>query len=293
MVSPCAYVVGPARPGRDRRARPPPPRRRGLRGRPEPVGAVRGRHRRWRSGTTTPEPRRASTRSGSPATTSTATGPTSRSSTRCANGCAPRGRDSWIGDSPTRDELEDMLGHDQWMIDILFDASIAEVLDHYIDDHRLKDALYGQGVIGAYAGPRDWGTASVKLMHYQGDLQGQGPVWGYVRGGMGMISFALAEAAVEAGAAAGRRCRGGRGHAREVGVRLVGGRAHPRPDGRLQRRPEAGARPARGLRRHAGRLPGPARGLADPQPGREVQRRPVAAADVPGRRPARSGPTAR
>ncbi len=69
------------------------------------------------------------------------------------------------------------------------------MLDHYIGDQRLKDALYGQGVIGAYAGPRDWGTASVKLMHYQGDLEEQGPVWGYVRGGMGMVSFALAEAA--------------------------------------------------------------------------------------------------
>ena len=111
-----------------------------------------------------------------------------------------RGRDSWIGDSPTRDELEEMLEHDQWMIDILFEASIADVLDHYIVDQRLKDALYGQGVIGAYAGPRDWGTASVKLMHYQGDLEEQGPVWGYVRGGMGMVSFALAEAATEAGA---------------------------------------------------------------------------------------------
>ena len=55
-------------------------------------------------------------------------------------------------------------------------------------------------MIGAYAGPRDWGTASVKLMHYQGDLEGQGPVWGYVEGGMGVISFAIADAAVEAGA---------------------------------------------------------------------------------------------
>ena len=81
-----------------------------------------------------------------------------------------RGRDTWIGDSPGRDELEALLGDDQWMIDILFDASIGDVLDHYVDDERLKDALYGQGVIGAFAGPRDWGTASVKLMHYQGDL---------------------------------------------------------------------------------------------------------------------------
>ena len=36
-------------------------------------------------------------------------------------------------------------------------------------------------------------------MHYQGDLEGQGPVWGYVKGGMGMISFAIADAAQEAG----------------------------------------------------------------------------------------------
>ena len=37
-------------------------------------------------------------------------------------------------------------------------------------------------------------------MHYQGDLEGGGPIWGYVRGGMGMISFAIADAAQEAGA---------------------------------------------------------------------------------------------
>jgi phytoene dehydrogenase-like protein len=37
-------------------------------------------------------------------------------------------------------------------------------------------------------------------MHYQGDMEGQGPVWGYVKGGMGMVSFAIADAAREAGA---------------------------------------------------------------------------------------------
>jgi phytoene dehydrogenase-like protein len=37
-------------------------------------------------------------------------------------------------------------------------------------------------------------------MHYQGDLEGQGPVWGYVEGGMGMVSFTIADAAIEAGA---------------------------------------------------------------------------------------------
>jgi phytoene dehydrogenase-like protein len=99
-------------------------------------------------------------------------------------------RNAWEGPSPSRAELEEMLDQDKWLIDILFDASIAEVLDHYLTDERLKNALYGQGVIGAYAGPYDWGTASVKLMHYQGDTEGQGPVWAYVEGGMGQVSFA-------------------------------------------------------------------------------------------------------
>jgi len=109
-------------------------------------------------------------------------------------------RDSWIGDSPSRAELEELLHGEQAMIDVVFDASIAEVLDDHMSDQRLKDALFGQGVIGAWAGPKDKGTASIKLMHYQGDLEGRGPLWGYVRGGMGMISFAIADAAQEAGA---------------------------------------------------------------------------------------------
>jgi phytoene dehydrogenase-like protein len=111
-----------------------------------------------------------------------------------------RGRDTWVGDTPTREEIEDLLQGEQTMIDIVFNASIAEVLDDHMSDQRLKDALFGQGIIAAYGGPKDPGTASIKLMHYQGDLEGQGPVWGYVKGGMGMISFAIADAAREAGA---------------------------------------------------------------------------------------------
>jgi phytoene dehydrogenase-like protein len=109
-------------------------------------------------------------------------------------------RDSWVGDTPTRDEIEAMLDGDRTMLDIVFDASIAEVLDDHMDDQRLKDALFGQAIIAAYGGPKEPGTASIKLMHYQGDLEGQGPVWGYVKGGMGMVSFAIADAAREAGA---------------------------------------------------------------------------------------------
>ena len=86
------------------------------------------------------------------------------------------------------------------MIDLLFEASIADVLDDHISDERLKTALFGQGIIGTWGGPRDPGTASIKLMHFQGDMDGRGPLWGYVEGGMGMVSFAIADAAREAGA---------------------------------------------------------------------------------------------
>jgi phytoene dehydrogenase-like protein len=109
-------------------------------------------------------------------------------------------RDSWAGDSPSRAEIEDRLGGDRLMTDVVFSASIADVLDEFVTDPRLKDALFGQGIIGTYAGPRDPGTAAVKLMHYAGEIDGHGGAWGYVRGGMGMISFIIAEAARDAGA---------------------------------------------------------------------------------------------
>jgi phytoene dehydrogenase-like protein len=109
-------------------------------------------------------------------------------------------RDTWIGDAPSRAELEALLGQDRELISVLFEESIATTVRRYMKDPRLHTGLYGQGVIGAWAGPEDPGTASIKLMHFAGTLEGEPAVWGYVRGGMGMISFAIAEAAREAGA---------------------------------------------------------------------------------------------
>ncbi len=117
---------------------------------------------------------------------------------RLALRAGPAG-DTWLGSSPTRAEIEEILG-DEELISLVFEDSIADVIGRYVSDDRLHHALFGQGVIGAWAGPRDAGSASVKLMHHQGDLLGLGSVWGYVAGGMGRVSFAIAEAALEAGA---------------------------------------------------------------------------------------------
>lgn len=109
-------------------------------------------------------------------------------------------RDCWVGDSPTREQIEELLGGDRLMTDVVFSASVAEVLDEFIGDPRLQSALYAGGVIGVFAGPRDKGTAAVKLMHRMGDLDGKGAVWAYVRGGMGTVSFVIADAARAHGA---------------------------------------------------------------------------------------------
>ena len=187
-------------------------------------------------------------------------------------------RDTWVGDTPTRDEIEDLLGGSQEMIDLVFEASIADVLEQYIDDERLKTALFGQGIIGTWGGPYEPGTASIKLMHYQGDLDGQGPVWGYVEGGMGMCSFAIADAAAEHGAvlACGvpvARITPGEGVTLEDGTEL---RAHT---------VICNADPKRmaGLLADAevdGEFRERARRLEDPQPGGQVQRPPRPAAEL-------------
>ena len=111
------------------------------------------------------------------------------------------GGDSWVGSSPSRERIEELLGGDEEMVSVVFEEPITATLDRYVQDERLRDALFGQGIIGAFAAPGDPGTASVKLMHHQGDLLGHGSIWGYVEGGMGRVSFAIAEAAQKAGAA--------------------------------------------------------------------------------------------
>jgi len=108
--------------------------------------------------------------------------------------------DMWIGDAPTRDEIEDRLGKDDEARSVLFDWSMAEFVETYLEDERLQIAYLGQGVIGTNASPFDKGTASIRFHHASGRHGGMPGMWGYVRGGMGMVSFYFCDAAREAGA---------------------------------------------------------------------------------------------
>ena len=107
--------------------------------------------------------------------------------------------DLWRGPSPSRERIEEILG-DKELISIVFEEPMAETLARYVSDERVIHALFGQGVIGEWAGPKDPGTASVHLMHGMGEVEGYGGSWGFVEGGMGRVSFAIAEVAREAGA---------------------------------------------------------------------------------------------
>ena len=115
-----------------------------------------------------------------------------------AGGSSPR--DLWVGDPPSVDEIDARLGTDTEARHLLYDWSMAEYVEHYLTNERLQTAYLGQGVIGTNASPFDPGTASVRFHHASGRLGGMPGMWGYVRGGMGMVSFYLCDAAREAGA---------------------------------------------------------------------------------------------
>jgi phytoene dehydrogenase-like protein len=108
--------------------------------------------------------------------------------------------DAWLGEPPTRAQLEDRIGHDEELRGLLFDWSIAEYVDRYLEDERLQLAYYGQGIIGTHASPFDKGTAFIHFHHSSGRLDGYTSVWGYVTGGMGRVSFILCDIARELGA---------------------------------------------------------------------------------------------
>ena len=108
--------------------------------------------------------------------------------------------DVWLHRPPTREQIEARLGHDPDAIGLLFEWSMIDYVDRFLVDERLKTALLGQGVIGTNASPHDPGTASIHFHHNSGRLGGRPGVWGYVQGGMGMVSFLLCDAAREAGA---------------------------------------------------------------------------------------------
>ncbi|MDQ6780834.1 MAG: NAD(P)/FAD-dependent oxidoreductase, partial [Candidatus Eremiobacteraeota bacterium] len=82
----------------------------------------------------------------------------------------------------------------------MFLGSAAEFAQRYVQTPVLQAAVATDGIIGTFAGPRDPGTGYVLAHHYAGYAFGIQGAWGYVRGGMGTISNAIAASARARGA---------------------------------------------------------------------------------------------
>jgi phytoene dehydrogenase-like protein len=69
------------------------------------------------------------------------------------------------------------------------------ILDRWFESEGLKGTLATDAIIGAMASPSMPGTAYVLFHHVMGEAGGARGVWGYMRGGMGGLTQALATAA--------------------------------------------------------------------------------------------------
>jgi phytoene dehydrogenase-like protein len=74
------------------------------------------------------------------------------------------------------------------------------ILDRWFESEELKGTLATDAIIGAMASPSMPGTAYVLFHHVMGEAGGKRGVWGYMRGGMGGLTQALAAAARDLGA---------------------------------------------------------------------------------------------
>lgn len=79
-------------------------------------------------------------------------------------------------------------------------AAAKPILDRWFESEQLKITLATDAVIGVMASPMTPGTAYVLFHHVMGECDGARGVWGYVRGGMGALSQAIAASARSYGA---------------------------------------------------------------------------------------------
>lgn len=112
---------------------------------------------------------------------------------------ARRGLSDWqklagLGRRVMNMPTEELVGH----LHIL-SQSVKDFLDPWFESDQLKTALATDGVIGTKGGPYTPGTAYVLLHHCMGGVGGKRGLWGFVAGGMGGITQAMAASARSVG----------------------------------------------------------------------------------------------
>ncbi len=117
-------------------------------------------------------------------------------------------------------------GEDEEIYRRLMFGSLYDMLADYFESDYMRAAFAGQGVIGTFIGPKTPGSVYVMWHHMFGEVNGEKGMWGYVRGGMGRISFAMAASAEAHGVEIRLNARVGRlliHNGRVEGVRLENG----------------------------------------------------------------------
>jgi phytoene dehydrogenase-like protein len=113
----------------------------------------------------------------------------------------------------------------------LMTQSVADFLDQWFESDQVKAMLGYYGSIESFKGPRTPGSAYVLLHHLMGEHEDAGG-WGFVRGGMGGVTQALARAAEHEGAVVKTDAEVDRvvvDDGRAVGVALVNGDIYTAP----------------------------------------------------------------
>jgi phytoene dehydrogenase-like protein len=145
---------------------------------------------------------------------------------------------SWLGLAV---RMRGWTGRDVHEVVRLFTMSAADFLDEWFEDDRVKGAMATQAIIGAWCGPMTPGSAYVLMHHWIGEIDGHAGAWGWVKGGMGAVSSAIAGAArsngaeIRTGAEVARVAVNGQGRATgveladgsRIGARIVVSSAHP------------------------------------------------------------------
>lgn len=92
------------------------------------------------------------------------------------------------------------LGRDLPRVLEILTAPASKILTRWFESEPLRGTLGTDAIIGAMASPSTPGSGYVLLHHVMGETDGARGVWGYVRGGMGALSEAIAASARQAGA---------------------------------------------------------------------------------------------
>ncbi|GAB0115627.1 phytoene desaturase family protein [Acidisoma sp. C75] len=112
------------------------------------------------------------------------------------------------------------IGRKMYRLVDLLTMSAYDYLREWFEDDRVMACLAYYASIGTFAGPKSPGSAYVIMHHVMGEHEGAGG-WGFIKGGMGAITQALAASAREKGVeivteAAVSEIRVSQGRAREV-----------------------------------------------------------------------------